>query len=116
MDENPDADMDAVYPNSYIINNLPADIESKEYHIYDITKKGSIANESSTRLARSVDYALKNNASNNSILSTKEKVNNNLKNPLKMDEKPDTDTDDVLEGSEEIGNNKELKYNFRKSS
>ncbi|MBR2377439.1 MAG: hypothetical protein IKA85_06720 [Clostridia bacterium] len=49
-----------------------------EYHIYDITKKGSIANESSTRLARSVDYALKNNASNNSILNTKEKVNTNL--------------------------------------
>ncbi len=31
MNENPDVDMDVVYPNSYIINNQPADIDSQEY-------------------------------------------------------------------------------------
>ena len=49
-----------------------------EYHIYDITKKGSVANESSTRLARSVDYALKNNTSTNIIRNSEENVNTNL--------------------------------------
>ncbi len=51
-----------------------------EYHIYDITKKGSVANESSTRLARSVDYALKNNTSTNIIRNSEENVNTNSEN------------------------------------
>ena len=31
MDENPDADMDVVYPTSYIIEKKPADIDSQKY-------------------------------------------------------------------------------------
>ena len=32
MEEHPDADMDEVFPNSYIIENKPADIDSEVYH------------------------------------------------------------------------------------
>lgn len=52
---------------------------NKEYHIYDITKNGRATNQASPDLVRSVDNALKNSSSNNSISQTSENINSNEK-------------------------------------
>ena len=58
-----------------ILLNVGRSKYTGEHHIYDITKKGRTANQSSTGLSRPVGYAMKNSSSSNSILQDPEIVN-----------------------------------------
>ncbi len=66
-----------------------------EYHIYDITKKGSTANQSSTGLSRPVGNAMKNSSSENSVSQDSGFVNE------KFSERDSSYTDAVNRGDME---------------